>query len=131
MAVTLFQTAKSFAQFLTNWTLKGGHMVDQNVANIRAAICAGCHNNVKGLDAATGGACRSCRGKNKAIDAIFGALLKGRTTPSDSKVKNCALCGCHIHAMVHFPNDYLLTKSDANAYPQFCWKKAVLEDKDI
>lgn len=131
MAVTLFQTAKSFAQFLANWTLKGGHMVDQNTANMRAAICLGCHNNQAGSDPKTGGACRSCRGKNKVLDAIFGPLLKGRTTPYDAKLKDCALCGCKIHAMVHFPNDYLLTKEDANAYPSFCFKKAILEDKEI
>lgn len=131
MAVTFFQTAKSFAQFLTNWTLGGGRMVDPNVANLRANICVGCHNNVKSTEVGLGG-CTSCnKGKSKVLDAIFGQLLKGRTTPVDAQLKNCGICGCFIKAMVHFPNQFLLTKDDANAYPSFCWKKAILEDKEL
>lgn len=130
MALTLYQSAKAFMQDMMNWTLKGGGFVSQEVANARAVICAGCHNNSSTAEIKGGcGACR--RGASKMVELLFSPFLGSRRTPSDPKLKVCGLCGCPLRVSVWMPNQALLTKADANAYPSFCFKKAILEDKDI
>lgn len=131
MPVPFFQTVKSFAQFLANWTLKGGKLVDQETANARAAICASCHNNSPSAEVRAGcGACR--KGGDWLLDKVRNPITGGRRTPSDPKLKVCALCGCDLKIKVWIPNEALgVPKEEANAYPSFCWRKAMVDGKEI
>lgn len=131
MAITFYNTVKSFAQFLWNWKLQGSGLVDQNTANIRAETCAGCHNNLPSKDVRKGG-CRVCNKMgNKVLDSIRDEIIAGNRTPADYKLLACGICGCDLRISVWIPSSALVTKEDANAYPSFCWKKAILEDKDL
>lgn len=131
MALTAYQTVKSFVQAMMNWTLKGGKFVDPDIANARAAICAGCHNNSP--TAEIKGGCSSCRrGGAKIVEMLFGTFLGSRKTASDAKLKVCGLCGCPLKVKVWMPIAALDYKpQDANAFPTFCWVKAVVENKEI
>lgn len=130
MAVTFFQTLKSFSVFIKRFILNGGTLVDQNTANLRAAICAGCHNNKSSGDIRK--VCRVC-GKlgAAAVDKFRSEVIKDNKTSSDSKILACGICGCDLKISVWIPSDVLVTKEDANAYPTFCWKKKILENVNL
>lgn len=131
MAVSFFHTVQSFAQFLLNWTLSGGRLVDQNTANIRAEICAACHNNKASSEVRKGG-CSSCNKMgNFVLDALRSKIIKSNKTTSDAKLLTCAICGCDNRISVWIPNDILIAPEEANAYPSFCFKKARLENKNL
>lgn len=131
MGVSFYQTVQSFVQFLNNWYLKGGKLVDQNTANIRANICIQCHNN----QASTETRAKSCCGGNKVqtlvINKVRAQIIKDNRTPMDAKLLTCGICGCCSKISVWIPNNILVNTGDANAYPSFCWKKKVLEGTDI
>lgn len=124
MAITVFQTAQSYLQFLWRWKLSDGKLVDQNTANIRAEICVQCHNNFGSI----GGGCRSC---NKIANTVNSSLIGSAHTPSDSKLKACKLCGCDNKVSVWIPNQVLLKLEDANAFPGFCWKKRIQDNQEV
>ena len=131
MAVSFFQTVQSFAQFLLNWTLKGGELVDQNTANIRASICAACHNNKPSAEVRKGG-CSSCNKMgNAAIELVRAKIIKSNKTTSDRNLLTCALCGCDNRISVWIPNQILISPEDANAFPTFCWKKGRLQNTNL
>jgi len=132
MAIPFFHTVKSFTQFLWNWKLTGGGLVDQNTANIRAGICAGCHNNVPSKDVRKGG-CGVCNKMgNKVINSIRSTIIENNNTTSDNALLACSVCGCDLRITVWMPLAALgQTKEEANAWPSFCWRKAVLEDKEL
>lgn len=130
MAIINFKTIKSFTQFLWNWKLTGSNLVDQNTANLRAQTCQSCHNNKVGGDVKTG--CSVCNKMgNKALDQIRDNIIDGHRTPTDGALKTCGICGCDLRISVWIPNSVLLSKDDANAYPDFCWKKKILEDQNL
>lgn len=130
MGVSFFHTVKSFAQFASNWLLKGGTLVDQNTANIRAATCATCHNNKPSSEARVG--CSVCNKMgNAAINAVRSSVIKNNKTTSDHRLLTCAVCGCDLKISVWIPNQILLTKQESNAYPSFCWKKKIEQDQDV
>lgn len=130
MGVSYFSTIQSFAQFLWNYTLKGGGLVDQNTANIRADICAGCHNNKPSSEVR--GGCSVCNKLgNAALDKVRSSIIKNNHTTKDARLLTCAICGCDSRISVWMPNSALLNTGDANAFPSFCWKKKVLEGKDL
>lgn len=130
MAVTFFQTLKSFSQFLLNWNLNGGGLVDQNTANIRAEICSTCHNNKPSAEVRGGcGACNKMG--NAALNKFREAVIKNNRTTKDARILTCAICGCDSKLSVWMPNAALLGTADANAFPSQCWKKAVLEGRDL
>lgn len=131
MAVTFFHTLKSFSQFLWNWKLSGSPLVDQNTANLRAAICSGCHNNKASGDVRKGGCAVCNKMGNKALNKIRGDIIGSGGTTSDSSLLACGICGCDLRLSVWIPNSVLLTAEDANAYPSFCWKKKVVEGQDL
>lgn len=123
---TFLERIRSFASTLTNYVNTGGKLVDQNTANIRAEICAACHNNVPDTEARKG-----CCGKGlvegAAILAIRTAIVGNRTTTSHSKLGSCAICGCVNNLQVWFPSNPLgMNEENANAYPSFCWKKQII-----
>lgn len=131
MTVSFFKTVQSFAQFLWNWVVQGGQPLDQNTANMRAAICVGCHNN-KPTDEVRGAPC--CGGNkmaSAAIDTVRKTIIKDHSTPSDARLKVCAICGCDNRISVWIPNQILLKLEQANAYPAFCWKKKIQENLEV
>lgn len=130
MAITFFHTVKSFTQFLWNWKIQGSPLVDQNTANIRAEICAGCHNNKSSKDVRKG--CAVCNKMgNKALDQVRSSIIDNNHTTSDHRLLACAICGCDNRISVWIPNNVLLSLEDANAYPDFCWKKKILEGQNL
>lgn len=130
MAIINFKTVKSFTQFLWNWKLGGSQLVDQNTANLRAETCVACHNNVASGDVRKGcGVCQKVG--NKALDSLRTKIIDENHTPSDRRLLTCGICGCDLKISVWIPNDVLVSKEDANAYPEFCWKKKVLEDSNL
>lgn len=127
---TALERAKSFLQSLKNYLLTGGHLVDQNTANTRAAICAACHANVACADARPikKSVCRSCGrfAEDTVIRLAKAALLQGRQTPYNASLKCCNICGCSNDLAIWFPTVPLgMNHENKNAYPSFCWRKDV------
>lgn len=130
MSVPFFQTVKSFAQFLGNWTLKGGQLVDQATADARAAICASCHCNKKTTELGRG--CSACsKGANRLLDIVRNPIIKNNKTSSDARLKACDRCGCDLKIKVWIPNNVLSGMDDVNAWPTFCWMKKIEEGKQV
>lgn len=130
MAISFFKTVQSFSQFVAAFLANGGGLVDQNTANIRAATCAGCHNNKASGDVRK--VCSACnKMSNAAINKFRALVIKDNKTTSDSRLLTCGICGCDLKISVWIPNEALVTKEDANAYPSFCWKKKILEDANL
>lgn len=130
MPISTFQTVQSFVQFLWNWKLGNGQLVDQNTANLRASICAGCHNNKPSSE--TRGTCSSCNKMGNAIlNKVRSSIVGGLTTTSEAKLKTCGICGCDLKISAWIPNQILLKLEDANAYPSFCWKKKIQENLEV
>lgn len=131
MAITLFNSVKHFTQFLGRWVASGGKLVDQNTANLRAMICVPCHNNKQSKEV-TGKECSTCiKAARSILGSIRSVIIKNNATLHDRKLLVCGICGCDNKISVWIPNDALLSKEDANAFPSFCWKKKVSEGMDI
>jgi hypothetical protein len=131
MGVSFFHTVQSFAQFLMNFTLSGGKLVDQNTANQRADICKGCHNN-KPTDEVRTSICNSCNKMGSMVlNQLRSTIIKNNATTGDSGLLTCGICGCDNRISVWIPNHNLLAREDAFAYPTFCWKKKILENTEI
>jgi len=113
---------QSFAVALKNYILNGGTLVDQNTANIRASICANCHNNVN--DAAPS-SCTVCGKIGEAgVNFVRSGVIGQRTTALGLKLKSCNLCGCDLKMKIWFPVKYFDPKSvEINKWPSFCWMK--------
>lgn len=98
---------------------QGFPLVEQSVAEERAATCAACPANV-GIQG-----CRSCVGFAEKIAAVIGA----RKTRADQflEQRSCAWCKCSSKAQVWVPidilaagvSDELLVKNSL----EHCWKK--------
>jgi hypothetical protein len=130
MPVHFFHTLKSFTQFLWNWKLEGSPLVDQNTANIRAETCLSCHNNLPSGDVRRGcGVCNKLG--NRALSGLREQIIAKNSTSFDGKLLTCGICGCDLKISVWIPNKVLLSKEDSNAYPSFCWRKAIDRDADI
>lgn len=130
MAVSFYYTVQSFTQFLWNWLLKGGTLVSQNIANLRAETCISCHNNKPSSEVRK--SCSACNKLgNKAIDKVRATIIKENKTPSDSRLLTCGICGCDLKVSVWIPNVILLKVEDVNAYPTQCWKKKRAENLDV
>lgn len=128
--ISIFKTVQSFVQFLLNWMLKGGSLVDQNTANIRAQICAACHNNLPSKEVRKA-CCGGGAAANAALYAARKLIIQNKSTPSDKQLLVCALCSCDLKIKVWIPNAALYVKDDANAWPTHCWVKKILEDKEV
>ena len=87
--------------------------VPQEEAERRAKICVSCPFNVHV------GGCTAC----KASKFVVGELAK-KTTPYDARLRNCAICRCHLPAKVHVQKEILDSVTDdavKQAYPSHCW----------
>lgn len=123
----MFNTLKSFSQFLHGLVLSGVQLVDQNEANLRAEVCMSCHNNVASAEATGSSGCSTCnKGINLAAKSLKNVVIKDRSTPHDARLKACKICGCFNQLQVWFPTSALgMTEETINAYPTFCWKKQI------
>lgn len=128
--INVFQSVQSFVQFLLNWKLKGGGLVDQNTANIRAAVCVSCHNN-KGSKEVRKSCCGGGAASNAALYAARKLIIQNKSTPSDKQLLVCAICSCDLKIKVWIPNSALLEPDDANAYPDFCWQKKIVQGSEV
>lgn len=130
MGISTYQTVQSFAQFLWNWLLSGGRLVNQNTANLRADICVKCHNNKPSSEVRKG--CSVCNKMgNAALNKVRSTIIKNNSTPLDDRLLTCGICGCDNRISVWIPNVALVQMEDVNAYPAFCWKKKRFENLDV
>lgn len=92
-------------------------LVEQELAEQRAEICAKCQFNMET------NACMGCGTMSHVIDTA--AKIRGkRTTKWDHLLRNCCICGCRNDTIVHVRKDILQTgePSDmAERRPAHCW----------
>lgn len=106
---------------LRHWA-NDGIVVEREVAERRAAICAKCPMNVKFSKPCSG----LCPELKKLIESVVGA--KG--TPFDSRLKSCGICGCYLTASVWVPLHVQWSELDDEQKAAFakmkeasgCWK---------
>lgn len=97
---------------LVAWLKIGFEPVEQAEAERRAEICKTCPLNV-GMHG-----CGSCR---QTLDAVRETVMK-LTTPLDSKLQACGVCGCELKTAVHVPLT-VLQKGQVNlVFPDWCWQ---------
>lgn len=114
-----------FLETVKEW-LKEGRFEEQDEAERRAEICAGCRFNVQ-VDAS----CWGCTG----IFALVHAVIGDRKTKMDESLHHCAVCSCANKVQVFVPLPVLLKAAgtlempadtgqkdaDGNVIP--CWKR--------
>lgn len=130
MQISVFQTVQSFVQFLWNWKLSDGKLVDQNTANLRSEICASCHNNKPSSETRVGGGCCGNAGTT-ILGTVRSSIIGTLKTTRDAELKSCGICGCDLKISVWIPNQTLLKLEQANAYPGFCFKKRIQENLEV
>lgn len=87
--------------------------VSQIEATRRAEICASCPKNIPIAG------CTSCHNLVKWSVELIGQ----RSTPFDSKLGACEVCGCGNQAQVHLPLQALRKGiTPQMEFPDFCWK---------
>jgi hypothetical protein len=100
--------------------IKGGLLVDQNMANDRGRICAHCHYN-SGI-----AGCASCSmGK---LRELIVKIVGQRVSSADNMIQACNICGCALKAKIWIPLDILqkhLSDDQNAAFPEWCWCKRV------
>lgn len=101
---------------LAAWIAGGRHYVDADTANSRAAVCIACPENVEP---------QGCTGCNlKTLHEVVRGVVGSRTTPHDTRLKACKVCGCDLRAKVHLPHKVLwehMADSQKTALPAHCW----------
>ena len=96
-------------------------IVDQNTANIRAKLCASCHNNVEEAKALA--RCVLGRDQERKAMAKMMECVNGKITPHDSQLKHCDIDGSDNRLSTWLFNVFLLDRNDINRFPCYCWKK--------
>ena len=107
-----------FSMSLLHGLTIGGGKVNQEEANRRADICAGCRFNRSPLG------CTGCNGR--VLKEAVKTFSQHGSTPVDDKLQSCEFCGCFIRSMVWFPIETLHKFTDATEnenLPDYCWKK--------
>jgi hypothetical protein len=103
---------KHFLETAASWMAKPV-FVSQTEAARRAEICASCPKNIPIAG------CHACHNLVKWSIELIGH----RTTPFDSKLGACEVCGCGNQAQVHLPLAVLAKGiTPEMAFPAFCWK---------
>jgi hypothetical protein len=108
----------AFTMTLGESLLKGNPRVDDEEADRRAAVCAGCSDNVPI------GGCGGCNAKT--INSAIEKLTRAKPTKLDDKLHTCRYCGCLNKAQIWFPLDILqnhINPKIREALPAHCWKK--------
>ena len=103
------------------WKAHGGDVVTKAKSTSRAEICSQCTENMPIV---------GCFGCSNVLPAVL-KLVKDLSTPSDSDLKGCGICGCALKAKVHLPVDTMIASAgDPSLYPDDCWIKVELSDLD-
>lgn len=109
-------------QSLVDWIGSGAEAVPQDLANKRAATCAGCQFNDRGD--------WTRFFTVPASNAIRAELAKRSqwklTTPHDASLQVCAQCLCPLPLVVHVPLENKLKHMSQEVYdslPSWCWIK--------
>jgi len=89
-----------------------GMLVPPEEANRRAIICGNCPSNLHGI-------CTSCAA-NEFQDIFRWFIQQGRSTPYDSILDTCHVCGCLLKAKVHMTIEEL-SQLEKHTYPPNCW----------
>lgn len=106
-ALTL-EVLRRFLGTMWAWLKGGGGLVEQEVAESRAAICVTCPKNIVVQG------CWGCAGLTGLV-----AELKGdKSTKYDDQLQNCSICCCVNRVKIWMPLESM--KSDLE-YPSFCW----------
>jgi hypothetical protein len=109
------EDVKHFLKVAAGWIRTPTRFVSQLEATRRAEICASCPKNL-GI-----AGCHSCHNLVKWTIELIGH----RSTPFDSKLGACEVCGCGNQAQVHLPLEVLANGiTPEMEWPSFCWKAA-------
>jgi len=101
----------TFFHSMAKWSRKGFKVVDQEVAEERASICATCPKNVH-IEGCTG--CFRLASKVKR-------LVGNSKTKYDSLLEGCEVCACSLQAKVWLPKDAMAGTRDKSKFPDHCW----------
>lgn len=122
--------ARNFVGSVTRFVKGGFRVVEPEHAAGRASICLSCPKNQSSVAVRSG--CPTCKRTvmNDLADAIASGLkslaAQKKSTPYDSRLRACAVCGCDLKLLVWFPIS-AIGKSEAElkemgqAVP-FCWQ---------
>jgi len=104
-------TIADVRRFLSSLSSWDGRFVDQEEAERRATICAGCPMNV------VVHGCKGCGGILKWVKEKLGGL----TTSKDRALESCAVCGCFNAVSVWIPLE--AQNVEGLTFPAHCWKQ--------
>jgi hypothetical protein len=106
------------------WLAKGRKFVEQEQADSRASVCAGCPENVEPQG------CTNCN--LSTLHEAVRSLIGSRSTAYNDRLKACKVCLCDLRSKVWLPHEALwphMTEAQKAALPPFCWliKEATTE----
>lgn len=90
-------------------------LVSQELATMRAAVCAECPRNRIVRQGAL----------QRVTNTIMHRLVDDRTTPHDARLDTCEVCSCETATLVHLTGEVLQAAGALNnlhSYPPGCWK---------
>ena len=101
---------------LSSWSMNGGEVVAQTLANSRAKGCLGCksHRPEKAWEKIA---------KSPVAQAIKMALTwrnrRSLSTPHDKELGVCQVCGCCCEVKIWTPLEDI--EDDVTKFPDNCW----------
>lgn len=107
----LFMALKGGVALISNMLYN--KTVEQEVADERSAICAGCPNNVfpdKGPFVAWS-------------DDIAEQAIGSKRSKHHDELGNCGVCSCPMRPKVFYTGPFKFTKKQMTEFPDFCWQK--------
>jgi hypothetical protein len=109
-------TVKQGTLTLGSWMVSGWMKVPQEQATARAAVCSDCAFNQQPSG------CSGC--SMAALLSIVKSVVGNASTPHDSRLHACNICGCSLRVKVHLPLDPILKHtpdSQQELLPDHCW----------
>jgi hypothetical protein len=103
---------------ISAWLLSGKPRVDQETADWRSAICAGCPHNRQPSG------CEGCSA-GRLRDLVV-RVVAGSRTLKEEEIVACDVCGCSLKAKVWIPLDILQEHVERGVngnFPAHCWAK--------
>lgn len=123
--VDTFYTVMGGTKTLLSWLGNGRQLVEQDLADTRAATCAGCQFNI------TPAGCTNCN--MSAFYNLIERIVGKRQTTSHEKIKACSVCHCGSRAKVWVPLDTILRnmpKVQQDKLPDHCWIKTEAQETE-
>lgn len=116
---TLARRVARFAARMAQGMPAGGYeLVNQGIANERAATCASCPFQIAWK---TG--CSSC---SASTAALLLQIRKLRNTPSDPKLMACKVSGWENQTAVHLPENVVKPDEETlKTLPEHCWRCSI------